>query len=97
MLGECHYVTEGNYDALSLMHLTRKVLEQIGVNPERLRLKWVSASEGIRYAEVVTDVTKKLNELGPIGKREGIDTDVLKLELAAVKKILPLSWWSGRS
>ena len=79
------------------MHLTRKVLEQIGVNPERLRLKWVSASEGIRYAEVVTDVTKKLNELGPIGKREGIDTDVLKLELAAVKTILPLSWWSGRS
>jgi len=32
-LGECHYVTEGNYDALSMRHLTRKVLELIGVNP----------------------------------------------------------------
>lgn len=88
-LGECHYVTEGNYDALSMMHLTRKVIEQIGVNPERLQLKWVSASEGIRYAEVVTDFTKKLTELGPLGKGDGIDTKVLKLKLGAVKKLLP--------
>lgn len=88
-LGECHYITEGNYDALSMMHLTRKVLDQIGVNPERLRLKWVSASEGIRFAEVVTDFTKKLTELGPLGKSEGIDESGLKLKLEAVKKILP--------
>ena len=88
-LGECHYSTEGNYDALSMMHLTRKVLGQIGVNPERLRLNWVSASEGIRYAEVVTDFTKKLTELGPLGKSEGIDEGSLKLKFEAVKKLLP--------
>lgn len=88
-LGECHYITEGNYDALSMMHLTRKVLDQIGVNPERLQLKWVSASEGIRFAEVVTDFTKKLTELGPLGKSEGIDGSGLKLKLEAVKKLLP--------
>ena len=45
-LGECHYITEGNYDALSTMHLGKKLLEATGINPERLRLEWVSASEG---------------------------------------------------
>jgi len=88
-LGECHYVTEGNYDALSMMHLTRKVLEQIGVNPERLRLEWISGSEGMRYAEVMNDFGRKLKELGPIGSGEGIEKSALKLKFEAVKKILP--------
>ena len=88
-LGECHYITEGNYDALSMMHLTRKVLGEIGVNPERLRLEWVSASEGIRFAEVVTDFTEKLKELWPLGASEGITENGLQLRIEAVKKILP--------
>ena len=88
-LGECHYITEGNYDALSMMHLCRKLLELIGVNPERLRLEWVSASEGIRFAEVMTDFTKKLKELGPLGTGEGIDENGLKFKLEAVKNLLP--------
>ena len=88
-LGECHYITEGNYDALSVMHLCKKLLEQIGVNPERLRLEWVSASEGIRFAEVITDFTKKLKELGPLGIGEGIDENGLKLRLEALKNLVP--------
>lgn len=88
-LGECHYVTEGNYDALSMMHLTRKVLELIGVNPKRLRLEWISGSEGMRYAEVMNDFGKQLKELGPIGTGEGIDPAALKLKFQAVRKILP--------
>ena len=84
-LGECHYVTEGNYGALSVMHLCKKLLEQIGVNPERLRLEWVSAAEGIRFAEVITDFTKKLKELGPLG----IDENGLKLKFEAVKSLVP--------
>ena len=88
-LGECHYVTEGNHDALSVMHICKKLLEQIGVNPERLRLEWVSASEGIRFAEVMTDFTGKLKELGPLGTGEGIDQNGLKLKLEAVKNLLP--------
>jgi len=66
--GECHYITEGNYLALSTVHLSRKLLEQIGVNPKRLRLEWVSAAEGSRYAEVMNDFTRTLKELGPLGK-----------------------------
>ncbi|TWJ17498.1 tungsten-dependent benzoyl-CoA reductase-related protein bamF [Geobacter argillaceus] len=88
-LGECHYVTEGNYDALSMMHLAKRVLEEVGINPDRLRLEWVSAAEGMRYAEVMNDFGRKLKELGPIGSSEGIDKDALKLKFAAVKKILP--------
>ena len=87
--GECHYVTEGNYDALGNMHLCKKLLEHIGVNPERLRLEWISASEGIRFAEVVDDFVKKLKEIGPLGKGEGIDENGLKLKLEAVNKLIP--------
>jgi F420-non-reducing hydrogenase iron-sulfur subunit len=88
-LGECHYITEGNYDALSMMHLGKKLLAHAGLNPDRLRLESVAASEGIRYAEVVTDFTGKLKELGPIGVGEGLDPKALKLKLEAIRKLLP--------
>jgi DNA-binding transcriptional ArsR family regulator len=64
-------------------------MEHIGINPERLRLEWVSAGEGIRFAEVITDFTKKLKELGPLGIGEGIDENGLKLKLEAVKNLVP--------
>ena len=88
-LGECHYITEGNYDALSMMHLGKKLLECIGVNPDRLRLEWVSASEGNRYAEIVTEFTDSLRKLGPLGTGEGMDQKTLKLKLQAITKLLP--------
>jgi len=87
--GECHYVTEGNYDALFNMHLGRKILERIGVTPERLRLEWTASSEGTRYAEVMNDFGKQLKGFGPLGKGEGIDSSTLKLKLAAVTKLIP--------
>jgi len=88
-LGECHYITEGNYLALSMMHLCRKLLERIGVNPERLRLEWISAAEGVRFAEVMNDFSKKLKELGPLGNGEGIEGNGLKFKLDAVKNLVP--------
>jgi len=88
-LGECHYVTEGNYDALSVIHICKKLLKQIGVNPDRLRLEWVSASQGVRFAEVMTDFAKKLKELGPLGVGEGIDAKGLKLKLEAARNLVP--------
>jgi F420-non-reducing hydrogenase iron-sulfur subunit len=88
-LGECHYDTEGNYDALSMMHLGKRLLEQVGINPERLRLESVSASQGGRFAEVVTDFTGKLRELGPLGAGEGMDQKTLALKLQAITKVIP--------
>jgi F420-non-reducing hydrogenase iron-sulfur subunit len=87
--GECHYTTEGNYHALGMMHLTRKILKHIGVNPERLRVEWVGASEGIRFAEIMNDVVKKLQELGPLGKGEGVDENKLRFKLERVRELLP--------
>ncbi len=87
--GECHYVTEGNLDVLKNVHIAKKVLEQIGINPDRLRLEWISASEGMRYAEVMNDFGKRLKELGPLGKGEGIEEHSLKIRLEAVTKLVP--------
>lgn len=63
-IGDCHYA-EGNYYTRRRVMMMKKVLEVIGLEPERLRLEWVSASEGIRFAEVITDFTKTIKELGP--------------------------------
>ncbi len=87
--GECHYVTQGNYDTLFNMLFTKKLLEQIGINPDRLRLEWIAASEGSRYAEVMNDFGKKLKGFGPLGKGEGLDKRAMKLKLEAVTKLIP--------
>jgi coenzyme F420-reducing hydrogenase delta subunit len=87
--GECHYVTEGNYDALGNMHLSRRLMEHIGLNPERLRLEWLSAGEGIRFAEVMNEFAGKLKEMGPLGRGEGIEENGLRLKLEAVNKLIP--------
>ena len=88
-LGECHYITEGNYDALNMTHLCKKILEHLKVNPERLRLEWISASEGMRFAEVINDFSKKLNELGPLGQSEGVDRNKLKSKIETIMKLVP--------
>jgi F420-non-reducing hydrogenase iron-sulfur subunit len=88
-LGECHYITEGNYDALSMMHIAKRILAHIGVSPGRLRLEWLASSEGIRYAEVMTDFSSQVKALGPLGEGEGMDADVLKFKLDAVTKLIP--------
>ncbi len=87
--GECHYPTAGNFHALGMVLLTQKILKQIGINPERLRLEWVSSAEGIRFAEVVNDFVKKVKELGPIGKGEGVDGNGLKFKLEALRNLVP--------
>jgi F420-non-reducing hydrogenase iron-sulfur subunit len=89
LLGECHYITEGNYLTLSMMHLCRKLLERIGVNPERLKVEWISAAEGIRFAEVMNDFSKKLKELGPLDDGGKIDGNGLKFKLDAVRNLVP--------
>ena len=88
-LGECHYVTEGNYYALNMLHLAKKLLEHTGVNPERLRIEWISASEGVRFAEVMNDFTSQLRELGPIGESEGLEETELQSKLEEIRKLIP--------
>jgi len=89
-LGECHYITEGNHSAVATMHLTKKLLREIGISPDRLRLESVGASEGTRYAEVVTDFIRQIRELGPLGTEQANgDPGLLKLKLKAATSIVP--------
>ncbi|MBI4297603.1 MAG: hydrogenase iron-sulfur subunit [Chloroflexi bacterium] len=87
-LDECHYVTNGNYHAVEVIKRSKKLLEQIGLNSERLRLEWVSASEGIRFAEVITNFTKQLKELGPLGVPEGKGLDQIQVDIAAAERAI---------
>jgi F420-non-reducing hydrogenase iron-sulfur subunit len=88
-LNECNYVTQGNFDALGNTLLSRKILSHIGLNPERLRVEFMNSSDGIRLAQVINDFTKKVKELGPLGKGEGIDEKAVKFKLHAVRKLVP--------
>jgi len=62
--GDCHYVS-GNYYTRRRAAMLRKLLEVIGLEPERVRLEWVSASEGTIFAEAVRDFTQTIRSLGP--------------------------------
>ncbi len=88
-LGECNYITHGNYDALSNTHIFKKIMQTIGLNPERLRIEFMSGADGNLLAEVANDFTEKVRALGPLGKSEGIDKNELKLNLEAVRKLVP--------
>jgi coenzyme F420-reducing hydrogenase delta subunit/ferredoxin len=88
-LNECNYITQGNYDALNLVLLCRKIMVHIGLNPERLSIEFMSSGEGILFTEVVDDFSKKVKALGPLGKGEEIDEDELKSKLAEVRKLIP--------
>ena len=88
-LNECNYITHGNYDALSNVLLCRRIMEHIGLNPERLRIEFMSSGDGILLAEVINDFCKKVEEIGPLGKSEGIDEKGLKFKLEAVTKLIP--------
>lgn len=63
--GDCHYI-EGNYKTLRRMPLLKKVLNQLGIEEERVQLEWVSAAEGARFAEVTNSFTETIKNLGPI-------------------------------
>ena len=62
--GDCHYQT-GNYRSRRRTAITKKFLEYMGIEPERVQASWVSASEGEKWAGVVTAVTKDLKQVGP--------------------------------
>ena len=62
--GDCHYQS-GNYKTMRKIVLVKRLLSQLGISPQRLKLEWVSAAEGQRFAQVVTDFIAEVRELGP--------------------------------
>ncbi|MBL7110387.1 MAG: hydrogenase iron-sulfur subunit [Bacteroidales bacterium] len=71
--GDCHY-HEGNYKCMRRYHLLQKYIQQMGIEKDRLRLEWVSASEGKQFAELVDSMTARIIELGPSKIKEVVET-----------------------
>jgi coenzyme F420-reducing hydrogenase delta subunit/Fe-S-cluster-containing hydrogenase component 2 len=88
-LNECNYTTHGNYHALNTVLLCKKIMAHIGLNPDRLRIEFMSSGEGILFTEAVDEFCKNIKELGPPGKGEEKKLDEVKLKLDEVRKLVP--------
>jgi F420-non-reducing hydrogenase iron-sulfur subunit len=62
--GDCHYI-KGNMYARRRLALTKKLLEHMGLEPERFEVSWVSAAEGLKYTQIIKDFVKAIRPLGP--------------------------------
>jgi F420-non-reducing hydrogenase iron-sulfur subunit len=67
--GDCHYV-EGNYKTLRRITLFKIMLQELGIDPRRLRLEWISAAEGKKYAETMDEFAEQVRALGPLQLNE---------------------------
>jgi F420-non-reducing hydrogenase iron-sulfur subunit len=64
--GDCHYI-EGNYKALRRVRFLKRMLKDMGIQEERFRLEWISASEGDKVKAAIDDMVEKVRALGPLG------------------------------
>jgi len=62
--GDCHYIS-GNYKARRRVTVIKKILKQLGLEEERVWLRWISASEGKKFADTVTEMVEKIKKMGP--------------------------------
>jgi F420-non-reducing hydrogenase iron-sulfur subunit len=88
-LNECNYITHGNYHALTMVSLAKKLLERIGLNPERLHIEFMSGSEANIFVEGVNGFVKRVKDLGPLGRAEGMSDKELEFQLQAVTGLIP--------
>jgi F420-non-reducing hydrogenase iron-sulfur subunit len=70
--GDCHY-TSGNVKTIRRFKLLQRMLGQFGIEKERVRLEWVSASEGERYAKIVQNMTEEIRSLGPLNWKATVE------------------------
>jgi F420-non-reducing hydrogenase iron-sulfur subunit len=79
--GDCHY-QEGNYKALRRFYLLKKMVKEMGIEDDRLRLEWISAAEGERVRTVVNDMVEKVRTLGPLKLHRPQETAVEEVTAA---------------
>jgi len=63
--GDCHYI-QGNYFIRRRFGLIKKLIEYVGIDPRRVKMSWVSASEGHKFADIINEMTDELREIGPM-------------------------------
>lgn len=88
-LNECNYVTHGNFLAMNMVLLSKKIMEHIGLDPDRLRMQFMSGAEANVFVESTNSFIKTIKALGPLGKTEGLDDTQLKAKLAQIAKLVP--------
>ena len=88
-LNDCNYVTHGNYYALNMVLLCKRIMEHIGLNPERLRIAFMSSAEGNAFAKAMSEFGNTVRELGPLGQGEGMDLDGVRSRLVEIGKLVP--------
>ena len=64
-LGDCHYIN-GNYKTQRRVKLLKKTLKQVGINSDRLRLEWISSTDGEKFAKIAREMTEEIRNLGPL-------------------------------
>jgi len=69
--GDCHYIN-GNVKTVRRFKLLQKLLQQFGIEKERVRLEWVSASEGGKYGMIVESMTEQIRALGPLNWKQEV-------------------------
>ena len=69
--GECHY-NSGNYKARRRINMLKNMLAQLGIEPDRLRLEWISASEAPKFQSTVNEFIGQITELGPLTQKEKV-------------------------
>jgi F420-non-reducing hydrogenase iron-sulfur subunit len=67
-MGDCHYL-DGNLKAEKMFNMTLELVNILGIEPERMRLEWISSAEGTRFAQVARDFTEQIKSLGPSSLR----------------------------
>jgi len=88
-LNECNYTTHGNYHALNMALLCKKIMSHLGLNPDRLMTGFMSSGEGILFAEAANDFSRRVAALGPLGSSEGLSRAELNAKLQEVRKLIP--------
>lgn len=81
--GECHYL-EQNYKTLRRHRLLQRTLKQMGIEPERVRLVWASAAEGVQLAQAIGDMVEEIRALGPLNWMRGASVNGSRAELETV-------------
>jgi len=69
--GDCHYIS-GNFKARRRMHILKTIMDTLGLEEDRIRVKWISAAEGKKFAEVMTEFTEDIREKGPNPVKDSI-------------------------
>ena len=90
-LGECNYITHGNYQAVNMVLLFKRIMEHMRLNPDRLRIQLMSGSESNVFVETINSFVKRIKEIGPLGKGEGetISGEELNTKIAEISKLVP--------